>query len=204
MSHAYQFKYDRPNSHTDPFDCYLTCKKCTAQTKNGQICRNNVCIGINDPSYCHIHMKSKLQLQLQNVEDMGKGLFAYDKTKHIANEPIFKADDIICSYNGQKITTQKNNQRYGTGQVFAGPYTVSQRIIRKPNRVEDAACLRGLGAMVNHDPNPNAVIILHKNKFKIKAIEDIFHNEQIFVNYGYNPVDNLYNVNTSTKYKKRV
>lgn len=199
MPYAYQFKYDRPNSHADPFDCYLTCKKCTAQTKNGQICRNNVCIGINNPSYCHLHMKSILHLQLRNVPNMGKGLFAYDKTKHNTNERIFKANDKICSYNGERITSNVNDIRYGIGQVFAGPYTVGEN-----RKIDDAACLRGLGAMVNHNPNPNAVIILDKNKFKIKAIRDIFHNEQIFVNYGYDPVTNLNNVNTSTKYKKRV
>jgi SET domain-containing protein len=68
--------------------------------------------------------------------------------------------------------------------------------------VEDAACHRGLGAMINHREEPNAQIIYDNRRRRhfIVALRDIHHDEQIFVNYGYNPVQNLRNVNTSTKY----
>jgi len=209
MPFAYQFSYKKNDSEDDPFQCYLECDQCTKIIeKTNTRCKNKVCIGLDNPPFCHAHMKSELHLQVKNVQGMGKGLFAYDKSKMDGVLPVFKRNDHICFYNGIQISRKEEIQRYGATAQFAGPYTAGDI------KTEDAACKRGLGAMINHSSDAfNAAIVYEQIKrkrkiikriYSIQAIDDIRHGEQILVNYGYDPLEMLQYVTTFTKYKKRI
>ena len=54
------------------------------------------------------------------MEDGGKGLFAFDKTKE-NNEIVFKKGTVICEYGGEFITYDELDDRNG---VFTAPYAM--------------------------------------------------------------------------------
>lgn len=180
------------------FKCNLECSQCTATNASGFQCKNRVCIGV-PLCWMHLLQKNKVRILPSAIPGAGKGLFALDKSVG-ANAIIFKKGDNIVKYEGEKISHEATEGRYGNSTA---PYT----IYVKDNLYEDAACVRGIGSIANHGTNGVA-----NARFSVKggygqkyiglvAIKPIKNNQEILVNYGSAYTMNESNVahNTSRK-----
>ena len=178
-----KFTYQNPEKS---FSCQLQCNQCTAHTENGSRCKLRVCVGV---PYCWIHNRSIKHLAMKNstIQNSGKGLFAIrTKTKGLTqqqkNKPIFKKDEVITKYDGEKLSPQQLNERYGESQNYTAPYALSYRK-NKEDIIIDAACKRGIGSIANHKAKARTNAKLTE-KGNITAIKPIFDGQEIFVNYG--------------------
>lgn len=161
------------------FQCNLRCNNCISTNTNGSRCKLRSCIGT---PYCWIHLLyiKHLRIKYSTNPRAGKGLFVMSK-QHDDNEIVFRNGDIIIEYGGEIITNNALDNRYGD---YTAPYA-----IRHGNRIEDGACIRGAGTVINHAPTAqaNARFSLSRNgQFRIIATKNIRNNREIFCNYGRN------------------
>lgn len=165
-------------SPTNQFHCGLQCDQCAALTRAGSRCKRRVCVGL---PYCFMHLPIYLNLKIleSKLPNAGKGLFAYDPTKH-ENEVVFRSGDVIADYDGEELTRQALDERYGQ---YTAPYAVSY----VNNRFFDAACKRGIASMANaprSNQSANAKLINGRNMVRIKATKPIRNNQEILISYG--------------------
>jgi SET domain-containing protein len=102
---------------------------------------------------------------------------------------------LIIEYDGELVTDDQLTQRYGE---WTAPYALAYRI-GKHDKHEDAACSRGLGAIVNHSSDPakiNAMYEVIKNRSVLTCVKDIANDEELFIDYG-----NEYRFDEPTTYK---
>ncbi len=173
----------------------LETNRCQGICKNGQQCKRNVTIGL---PYCWTHLESNKHLKIKKstIPDAGQGVFAKDKLKQQEHKPVFKSKDLITPYEGENITMQQKNQRYGN---HTGPYAVQ----KTQTSVEDAALKRGIGSVINRGnrnkvPNAEFSYDARRKQMNIKARKNIYDNDEILIPYG-----NRYNMNDgSTHYTK--
>jgi hypothetical protein len=194
MPYAFQFRQDGVLVFTGR----LQCSQCTATnaTAPHNRCRRHVCIGL---PYCPTHLTTLLHLKIapSTIPNSGKGLFAFDRTVG-PNTVIFRPGDTICEYHGELITRAQADNRYGP---FTAPYAVSITSPRdgRERAVEDAALVRGIGAMPNHFSGnmANAQLVPRYDRARrnnnngglgwftlIAAVSHIRNGEEIFVDYG--------------------
>jgi hypothetical protein len=182
-----KFKFYKPDEQTAHFQCTLQGERCHETGRNGHQCKNRTVIGL---PYCWVHLLTIKHLRLlpSTIPDAGKGLFAM-KRKGAANEILFRKDDKIIEYYGERITQAELDERYGD---YTAPYAID---IGDDNDYEDAACQRGIGAMANHAPKARSNAELQveqvtpaKNTWRVilRATKNIANNREIFVNYGTN------------------
>ena len=114
-------------------------------------------------------------------------LFAL-KRKGDDGEILFRKNDKIIQYYGERINKTTLDQRYGD---YTAPYAID--IDGDPDHFEDAACQRGIGAIANHTTKAASNAILEvektsaaKNTWKVilRAKKNIYQNDEIFVWYG--------------------
>jgi hypothetical protein len=178
------------------FDAPLISSQCEYINENDTQCKNRCLIGL---TLCWIHTEKiyKCKIKDSTIENAGKGLFAYDKTKD--NDIIFRPGDVICGYNAEVITEDEINERYGD---YTSPYGIKLN----KNLYEDGALYRGLGTLCNHvnASKANAKLSLSNriNRVQIKATKNIRNNKEIFVNYGNEYLFNEEGVEYSTNNKK--
>lgn len=160
----------------------LNCQQCGYTKANGEECRNRVCIGL-PRCYHHLIAEYHVQIKISTIPNAGKGLFANRRGAQ-ENEIVFHADDVICPYMGELTTADVLQNRYGD---FTSPYGigVTDRI------AEDAALIRGIGSIVNHNNNNRNINVefqtrnIHRRRrIVIVAIKDIRNGEELFINYG--------------------
>ena len=156
---------------------------CTAINDNGEHCHNICVIGEH---YCWIHLlwKKHLRIKQSNIQGAGKGCFAINK-KVADNAVIFHKDQTILNYDGEKVTRQTLNQRYGTNHT--APYAVE--LSRPRNLYEDAALNRSAMSCVNSPPHgvqPNCRLTtnVHRTICMVKANRDIRNGEELYASYG--------------------
>ena len=152
--------------------------QCAAMNAKGGRCKCRVSLGA---PYCWIHLlhKHHLRIKPSPIPGAGKGLFAMGPP----NGPrLFKRGDVIIVYDGQHISQQTLDARYGDDDV-AAPYAVETH-----GDVEDAALRRGAGAICNHAAGPaqNARIVYRGNRHVIVATKQIFNGTEVLVDYGHN------------------
>lgn len=166
LSKSYKFKNNQ-------FTCALQCYQCQAMTKAGTRCKRRTCIGTH---HCFQHRRD-LHIKVQDTPH-GKGLFAYGP-----NNIVFRDGDFITYYDGEPLTERQWHTRYPRGQE--APY-----LLVRGNYIEDGACRRGMGTLVNDFRNiqrrSNAEFRWDRqtNKPRIFATRTIKHGEQILLNYG--------------------
>lgn len=153
------------------------CSAISASTKRR--CTRNTCIGLG---YCWAHLVKHKHLQIRFVNDkVGYGLFAYNGTGN--NDVIFHINDTICDYDGERITQEELDNRYGP---YTAPYGYT--INKSRNIIEDGALHRGIGTMANHTSAKlcNARLSVNKDHTKgiLKAHKLIRNGDEILVNYG--------------------
>ena len=172
------FHFHTPDG--DNFDAELETHRCRANSKaSGTRCKNRVTIGL---STCWQHTMSQkfLQIRTSTIEGAGDGLFvrrmgAQDDRTIV----VFKAGDVICQYNGEIISQQTLEERYGDNTA---PYGVELRAGRK----EDGAVARGIGTLINHYPRKKncRIAINRNNRAQIVATKNIRNGDELFVSYG--------------------
>lgn len=164
------------------FTCQMQCTRCKCNTKSGARCRRRSCIGTG---YCWAHLISHRHLRIKaSLEPgAGKGVFVMDKTQG-DHAVIFKPRDLVIEYDGEKVVEAVVDQRYGQ---WTAPYTVQNT--EREDLFEDAACHRGVGAIVNQSKTrPNVKFVstgegdaVHVALF---AVRNIKNNAELLVNYN--------------------
>lgn len=105
----------------------------------------------------------------------------------------------IIEYNGEKIDNDKLYRRY---RDKTGPYAF-QSYDKK--LLEDGACKRGVGTLINHKRGGKVKIKPHQGKFKVFATQSIKNGEELFTNYGnnYRFGEGRYSTKRKSAYRKR-
>lgn len=189
LSNQNFFFQDQTKTPPHQFQCTLTSKQCQDHTKQGKgpRCRNHTVIGLD---YCRAHLRANWGLDVTPADNPqhGMGLRAVGEPGEI----VFRPNDFIAYYNGQKITEQELALRYGdkTG-TYAAQFSVRKRNGRPGFKwLEDAACQRGLGALANHKPpsSANATLATFVDNGRyysaLRALKPIRAKSEIFVSYG--------------------
>ena len=182
------------DSTKDPpgeFHCPLDSKRCKDHILrgHGRRCKNRTVIGLD---YCRAHLRANWGLDITTADNPshGVGLRAVGEN----NEVVFQPNEFIAYYNGEQVTERELGERYGdkTG-AYASQFSVRAKNGRPGFKwLEDAACQRGIGALVNHKPpsSANATLSVCKvgNDFMgcVRAIKPIRANREIFLSYGRN------------------
>jgi hypothetical protein len=173
----YKFQYHKDDDEI--FSCPLQCVRCVFNKPNGQQCKLTACIGT---PYCWIHLlyQKHLRIKPSTIRGSGKGVFAMSKA-HGPNDIIFQKGEIIIEYDGELITEEELQRRYGD---HVAPYAASERRI-----TEDGACRRGVGTLVNHSARPNCRLFLSNprgspRRWKLQALKNIKNGAECFISYG--------------------
>ena len=135
-------------------------------------------------------------MKTSTIPDAGDGLFA--RRGSVDDRTIvFKSGDVICQYNGEIISQQTLEERYGDNTA---PYGVELRAGRK----EDGALARGVGTLINHYPRKKncRIAVNRANRAQIIAIKNIKNGDELFVSYGRSYRFNEDGVETSTNGRK--
>ena len=160
---------------SERFVCLMKTARCRGTNKDGSRCSRKVTFGL---PLCWTHMTKErfLKVRPSTIPNAGKGLFAH-RPGHVP--PVFFAGDEIVRYDGQIISSDLAQARYGD-------HTAPYGALIDATHVEDAACKRGVGAIANHaSPSAtNAKLWVVDGKIVLYAERDIFHGQEIFLNYG--------------------
>ena len=180
-----QFTYTSPFANRDWKDT-LTSTQCLSNTKTNMQCKNRCVIG---NQLCWTHLLAHHNLRIAPSLH-GKGLFVKNAN---SNLPIYKPNQTIIPYGGEPIDLLELHKRYGSGTA---PYAVS--LNSTATKFIDAALLRGVGSLANHSTTPNARFSIHKGKISLKALQNIYNNDEITVNYlGNDDETNIVNATPS-------
>lgn len=196
--------------------CKLKCTRCQHVKKVGNRriqCRRNSCISL---PYCWQHLISVYKVRVSQTELRYKrerlkfvGLFACDsnKTEH---QVVFRKNQIIIPYWGQKIKQRKLDKRYGEEETITAPYAIQNRDQRgqTDNKFLDSACHRSAASDANSGKlrrNSNAIFWQPNLKTLpvIMALKDIYNGEEILAWYGsgYQLTQRIPSKTTNTSYK---
>ena len=101
---------------------------------------------------------------------------------------MFKKNEVICEYKGEKLTESAFEKRYGMNN---SPYCLGpEKIDHKSNSV-DGLLQRSIGCLINHQDEKRANAFFSKRKnsegscsYYVIAKRDIYSDEEIYVNYG--------------------
>ena len=178
------------------FRAPLESSQCTAMCKNHQRCKRRVIIG---QPYCYTHLLYQKHLKVKDstIPGAGKGVFAEIPRAQV-NQVVYPANAHIVPYTGQRINNQQLNDRYGDDTA---PYAL--RI--NNNLFVDPALKRGIGSIINHQPQARAnvkfVAASHANNYipSVKSTKNIRNGQELFINYGHNYQFNDGSSHTTTK-----
>jgi hypothetical protein len=165
-----EFRFNAPGTK---FRCKLQCVRCTGKTASGR-CEQEVCIGT---PLCSRHLRATgLEIRDSEIKGAGKGLFACQYRPHMRY--IFPKGSPIVRMHSQQITNAELLARYGR---YTAPYGIKDNA-----RIEDGACLRGIGMLANSasEEEANAEYRMHNKVFWVFATKDIAHGDEILVSYG--------------------
>lgn len=163
------------------FTCPLQCEQCSFIIPGKhRLCRNKVCIGVDDISYCSSHLRKVKHLRIRKsvIANAGRGLFA----DHISNDIVFKKGDRILKYVGEIVSRDVIFNRYG---LYTAPYAIL--VSKKHDIYIDAACKRSVASLINHPispQRPNVKFINGRHGIWIQALRHIKNGEELYVNYG--------------------
>jgi hypothetical protein len=138
--------------------------------------------------YCWSHARSVKHLRIakSTIQGAGQGLFAIRTkkaglTKKELEKPVFKKDQVITPYVGERITNQEKDDRY---HEYTAPYALSFKRPKGEVEIIDSACKRGLASLANHKvPSRGANAKLTENG-NLSATKNIYEGSEIFAYYG--------------------
>jgi hypothetical protein len=137
----------------------------------------------------HLQKNKHLKIKESHIPNAGKGLFAVDPKKQ-AGQTVFKMNEMIIPYNGESVTAERLDRRYGNKTA---PYGIQDPYRKR--FIEDGACKRGVGSLANHRAGGKAKIAMRNHKYVLIAKQRITNGEEIKVDYG-----NRYHMNEGTNY----
>lgn len=170
-----KFTFSSPEAN---FECQMVSSRCESATKHGTRCGRHACIGTR---YCWTHLlrDKKLRVKKSDTAGAGKGLFAMDIDK-TDNQRVFAVSDFIIEYDGDVLNQSEIDRRYGE---HTAPYAIG--LSRRSKKIEDAACRRGFGALINHSHSPNCEFqLMRNNRVSVVAIKSIKNNTELLADYG--------------------
>jgi hypothetical protein len=192
------------------FKCELKCQTCNFLVRPNTCCKVKVCIGI---PYCRYHMQKAVKLEIKNSEH-GKGVFAKadppprrgrNQTRNTGNRQlVFRSGEDIIEYNGEQITKDELEERYGK---HTAPYALE---MDDHNGIyEDGACFRSIGTVINHNRQRKNVDFSqthNRSPITITATKNIFNGDQLYADYGdeYSFDENVVSKTTRTRKKGTV
>jgi len=150
-------------------------------TSRGEQCRRRCCAPW---SCCVVHLRQRYHLRVAPSEIHGKGVFATTASKYDEEEVIFEAGDEICRYDGEPVTEEELDARYGDDTTT--PYGLR---IGDSENFEDGALQRGTGSIINgttrkKDANCEYVPVDDDTAVRVVATRDIVDGEELLVYYG--------------------
>jgi hypothetical protein len=151
--------------------------RCKDKLRNGFQCKHNTVMG---SGYCYAHLlyRHHLRIKQSELEDAGLGLFAINPMTRDEDVIVFNKGQTIIEYMGEIVDRDELLERY---DEHTAPYTVG---ISK-DRYEDAAKVRGVGALANTYPkHNNAAQAIYRGKARLKATRNIYNGEEIYLSYG--------------------
>jgi len=170
------FHFHTPDGND--FDAPLETRRCTANSKAGNRCKNRVTIGL---STCWQHTLSQkfLQVKTSTIPNAGDGLFARRGPEDDRSIVVFKPGEVVCQYNGEVTSQEILEERYSRNTA---PYGVELRAGRK----EDGALFRGIGTLINHNPRKQncRIAVNRSNKAQIICLRTVRNGSELFVSYG--------------------
>lgn len=146
-------------------------------------CTRNVLIGA---PYCERHLSRALNLRIDTstIRGAGLGVFAVSSAQDAQDEnseqPVFCPGDTVCTYVGEVMRMEELTERYGE---TTAPYAISI----DDTWAIDAACYRGVGALINHaiaTANTEFVTNVRERAVYIVATTFIYAGQELFANYG--------------------
>ena len=192
----YKFIYYNPDE-TIRFQKNLITERCIfVNQKNGHRCSRKVAIGVDR---CFQH-RGDLKVKQSLIPNAGKGLFAYDRESPNGNSIVYRPDEKIIEYLGERINKDELNRRYGDDKNTA-PYGLKIN----NNLFIDSATRRGIASLANKpsphkQPNAKLSVNTTTHNASLKATKNIRNNQEILTSYGNNYV--IQN-NYKTKYVSR-
>ena len=160
------------------FSCQLQSVRCVSNKLNGERCKNKTVIGT---PRCWRHLLKENRVRIKETEQHGLGLFAMDPNNINGNHRVFKTNDVIVKYDGEIISFDERNTRY---ENKTAPYAV----LMNDGTINDGACRRGVGSLINHAPqgqaNARFSFSRNENELQIKAIKNIRNGSEIRINYN--------------------
>ena len=200
-SKAFYFKGEpselekRKGERAHAFTCRLKAIRCREpSTTTGKQCRRHTVIGTG---FCwqHLLMNHHLYIGKSKIPQAGMGVFAAGMPGSV----VFKKGDVVVYYRGDPMTPEELFHRYNE---FTAPYAVGsikgkklwnaqeKRFVTGDLPILDSACLRSVGAVVNHKPplqcNTKWSVAVEDDHQEVclRAIKPIRANDEIYVNYG--------------------
>lgn len=113
-------------------------------------------------------------IEIKNTKNIGRGVFA---TIDIKKGTIIHISPVIL-IKGKELKSLES--------------TIIDHYVFGWNKTTNALAL-GYGSLFNHRSFANVTYILNKKKLTItfKAVKNVSAGEQLFINYGYNPLEYL-------------
>lgn len=178
--------------------------KCTLESRQ---CSKSGCNKQNDypVEYCLDHLKSEMGLcigpsTLHLDSGQGDGLFAcHKKNSTRISSPVFCEGAILCTYTG-RILEPEEAAKYNNKRQF--PHAQMPYSLIESDKIIDASCVRGIAAFANHktvEDGANAELALVKKRACIIALKPIYDGEEVFVDYGYDPVEEFRDYRYATR-----
>ena len=172
---GYRFVMRTPRSSKIIFEGDLQQDQCAGINQNGQRCKRMVTLGL---PYCFQHRP--LRAAPSALRNGGKGLFVNSK-EYGHNDIVFRPGDQIVAYQGEPLTEEELEERYGR---YTGPYALMVGF----DDVIDAALKRGIGAMANSKrirKECNVELVAgDPGSVYLVATKNIRNNTELFVYYG--------------------
>ena len=145
--------------------------------KNNVQCKRKVVIGY---TFCFQHLLQKKKLRIkQSTLGNFQGLFAQDSLRILNDDILFRRNDVITQYIGERIDNNVLVERYG---IYTAPYAVKVN----DNSVIDSALVRGVGSLANsgNRNTNNAKLEKYGNRIRIVATKNIRNGTEILLSYG--------------------
>lgn len=146
-------------------------------------CLTLVSIGL---PYCKIHLQQKLNVIIKET-NKGNSVFSIYNDNININNIIFKKDFVMFIYDGEHMSINEVNKRYGKNNT--APYVVHSLV--KTNNFEalyiDSSLIRSIGSLINCSDNQNKanvkLINIGENVYFV-AIIDIYNDTELLFDYG--------------------
>ena len=168
------------------------CDRCHANTATGGRCRRRTCV---NGRYCwqHLMRDHHLRVRASNIPGGGKGLFAQRTARAARNNngPVFRSEDTIGEYTGDRLNAAQLQQRYPGNTL--GAYVVSASANNnidarstQTNVVRYANHCRPRNQRAGHCRHNNARFVANQRtgRVRVAATRNINQGDEIYVSYG--------------------